>query len=68
MILPEQAGFLRYGTGLEYVGECLIMGFGVQRNLTDESSGESDVEVIFRIGFKNLGEFSSAGLSGINDN
>ncbi|GJL84922.1 MAG: LPS-assembly protein LptD [Micavibrio sp.] len=50
-----------YGT-IDYQGQCVSLGLTGQRNLTDDSSGDSDTEIVFRIGLKNLGEFEASGL------
>lgn len=48
--------------GLDYFGQCISWSLTGERNLTDDSSGESDTEIVFRIGLKNLGEFVRSGL------
>lgn len=55
--LGDAPGLRQAYIGLEYYGQCLFLSLTGQRNLTDDSSGESDTEVLFRIGLKNLGEF-----------
>lgn len=46
--------------GLDYFGQCLSWSLTGERNLTDEVSGESDTEIVFRIGLKNIGEFQQS--------
>lgn len=54
---PEQDGLVYASTSLHYFNDCLDIGFGVERNLVDEATGESDLEILFTLGFKNLGSF-----------
>ncbi len=60
--LGAQPGLRRVYTGLDYLGQCISWSILGQRNLTDDVSGESDTEILFRVGLKNLGEFTSSGL------
>ncbi len=60
--LGEDAGLREAYAGLDYFGQCMSWSVTAERNLTDESSGESSTEVIFRIGLKNLGEFETSDL------
>lgn len=60
--LGENPGLRNAYAGLDYIGQCISLSLTGQRNLTDDSSGESDTEIFLRIGLKNLGEFSTAGL------
>ena len=46
--------------GLNYFGQCLYVSLIGQRNLTDGASGESESEVLFRVGLKSLGEFEES--------
>lgn len=48
--------------GLDYYGQCLSWGLTAERNLTDDSSGDSGTEVLLRIGLKNIGEFKASGI------
>ncbi len=61
--LGEDEGLRRASYGLEYLGQCLTFSLRAERSLTDDDTGESDTEVMFRIGLKNLGEFESSGIS-----
>ncbi|MCB9965453.1 MAG: LPS-assembly protein LptD [Rhodospirillales bacterium] len=54
-------------TGVEYVGECLGIGAFMQRDLTQDNSGDPGTEISIRIGLKNLGNFEASGLN-VSDN
>jgi LPS-assembly protein len=60
--LGEDPGLRRAYLGLDYFGQCLSLSVTGERNLTDDASGDSDTEILFRIGLKNLGEFEASGL------
>lgn len=60
--LGADPGLRRAHVGLDYFGQCVSWSLVGQRNLTDDASGESDTEILFRIGLKNLGEFAASGL------
>ncbi len=49
--------------GVDYLGDCISLSMIGQRNLTDKSSGNSGTEIMFRIGFKNLGELQTSGVT-----
>ena len=49
--------------GIDYLGQCFNVTGNLQRNLTDDSSGISSTVVVFRLGLKNLGEFSTSGIN-----
>jgi len=54
---------LRQGSiGLDYFGQCVSWSLSGVRNITDDSSGDSDTEILFRIGLRNIGEFIESGL------
>ncbi len=61
--LGENPGLREAELGLVYDGQCLDFEIEAERSLADESSGDSGTEIMFRIGFKNLGEFRTSGLS-----
>jgi LPS-assembly protein len=61
--LGAEPGLRQAYVGLNYFGQCLFWSLTGQRNLTDDSSGESDVEILFRVGLKNLGEFQESRFS-----
>lgn len=50
-----RTGVLRSSAGFDYMAECYTLSVEANRNFTDESSGESDTSITFRIGLKNLG-------------
>lgn len=60
--LGEEAGLRQAYIGLDYYGQCLSWSVAGVRNNTDDSSGQSDTEILFRIGLKNLGEFEESSL------
>ncbi len=60
--LGQSPGLRVAGFGFDHFGQCVSWGVTAQRNYTDDSSGESDTEILFRIGLKNLGGFEKSGL------
>lgn len=65
----EDEGLRRAAYGIEYLGQCMTFSFVAERTLTDDDTGDSDTEIMFRIGLKNLGDFESSGISiGGSDN
>ncbi len=58
----ENEGLRRATYGIDYLGQCLTFGVAVERNLTNDSSGDSGTEIMMRIGLKNLGEFETSGI------
>lgn len=60
--LGETPGLREAFGSIDYQGQCVSLGLTGIRNLTDDSSGDSDTEILFRIGLKNLGEFQASGL------
>lgn len=61
--LGEDPGLRRASFGVDYFGQCFNISGVVVRNLTRDSSGESSTEATIRIGLKNLGEFTTSGIS-----
>lgn len=61
--LGSNPGMRKANFGVDYFGQCLSWSLEGERNLTDETSGDSGTEVLFRIGLKNLGEFEATGLT-----
>lgn len=57
--LGEEPGLRRAVVGLNYRDECFNMTLQGARNLATEASGESGTTVLMRIGFKNIGEFTT---------
>ena len=60
--LGSKPGLRHANLGVDYLGQCISLSLIGQRNLTDNSSGNSGTEIFFRIGLKNLGEFKSTGV------
>lgn len=48
--------------GLDYFGQCVSWSFVGKKNYTDDSSGESDTEILFTVGLRNLSEFAESDL------
>lgn len=66
--LGDDPGLRTANFGVDYAGQCFSWSLIGQRNLTDDSSGDSGTEVFLRVGFKNLGEFQTSGVQiGGND-
>jgi hypothetical protein len=61
--LGEDPGMRTAYLGLDYFGNCLSWTLTGERSFTREDSGESDVEILFTIGLKNLGEFKTSDYS-----
>lgn len=61
--LGEDDGLRKALLGMDYLGQCVTLSATAQRNLINESTGESSTELFFRIGLKNLGEFQTSGIS-----
>ncbi len=55
----DEEGLTRAGFGVDYVHDCYNVSAYATRDLTDQSSGAGGTTVMFRIGFKNLGEYAS---------
>ncbi len=60
--LGDNEGWRKAFLELNYLGQCLSWSLRGQKNYTDDASGESDTEVLFRIGLKNLGSFQKSAL------
>lgn len=65
--LGEDPGMRTAYMGLDYFGDCLSWGLTGERSFTKEDSGDSDVEILFTIGLKNLGEFKTSSYPDIPD-
>ncbi|PZQ47208.1 MAG: LPS-assembly protein LptD [Micavibrio aeruginosavorus] len=61
--LGEDKGMRRAIYGVEYDGQCMTFALTGERTLTTDATGDSDTEIMMRIGFKNLGEFETSGIS-----
>lgn len=60
--LGEDPGLRRAFFGIDHFGCCVFWSLTGVRNLTDDASGDSSTEFLFRIGLKNLGDFQRSGL------
>ncbi len=60
--LGEDPGLRQADAGIEYVGECFSIGTFVERDLTNENSGDAQTKLSVRIGLKNLATFEASGL------
>lgn len=60
--LGSQPGLREAFAGVDYFGQCVSFSLVAERNLTDDITGDSETEILFRIGLKNLGEFAASGL------
>ena len=58
----EDKGMRQAVFGLDYLGQCFTFSSTLERNLTRDSSGDSGTEIMFRIGLKQIGEFSTSGV------
>lgn len=56
-------GFRLIASGFGYNGQCLTFSLTGQKTFTRDTSGDSDTEIMARIGLKNLGEFETSGIS-----
>lgn len=59
----EDSGLRSAAYGLDYDGQCMTFALTAERTLTEDTTGDSDTEILLRIGLKNLGEFESSGIS-----
>lgn len=58
--LGEDEGMRKASAGLNYYGQCVSWGLIAERDYTDDDGEGSDLEVMFRLGLKNLGEFQKS--------
>lgn len=56
-------GWRRASYGLTYNGQCYTLGMEVKRDFTRRVTGNSETEIMLRVGLKNLGEFETSALS-----
>lgn len=49
--------------GIDYLGQCITLSAIGERTLTNDSSGDDDTKIMFRIGLKNLGEFQTSAIN-----
>lgn len=61
--LGTEPGLRKAAWELGYIGQCISFAGTVERNLTDNASGDRGTELMFRLGLKNLGEFETSGIS-----
>ena len=59
----ENEGLRKASSGLSYEGQCISFSLIGERTLTNDVSGDSDTEIMARIGLKNLGEFETSGIT-----
>ncbi len=56
-------GFRSIASGFGYNGQCLNFALTGFKTFTRDTSGDSDTQIMARIGLKNLGEFQTSGIS-----
>ncbi len=61
--LGNNPGLRKAGFGVDYLGQCISLSLIGERNLTDEASGDSGTEIMFRLGLKNLGELETSSVT-----
>ena len=52
----------RAALGLNYADECFSFSLLGARNLATQASGDSGTSVLMRLGFKNIGEFTTPSI------
>ncbi len=62
----ESAGLRKAFVGIDHYDQCMSWGLTAQRNLTDSISNDSDLEILFRLGLKNIGEFNESQWGGVS--
>ena len=55
-------GLRRGSVGVDYFGQCVSWSLQAVRNITEDSSGDNDTEILFRLGLRNLSDFVESGL------
>lgn len=60
--LGAQPGLRKAYVGLDHFGQCFSWSLLGRRNLTDNATGESDTEILFKVGLKNIGGFETSDL------
>ncbi len=65
--LGENSGLRQGFVALDYFGQCLYWTLTGQQNYYDDSSGQSDTEILFTIGLKNLGGFLTSGYKPVDE-
>lgn len=61
--LADGAELRKASLNMTYSDECFFFSALGERNLVDQSSGESEYRVLLRLGFKNIGEFEIPAFS-----
>lgn len=56
-------GLTSFDIGVDYLHDCYNFSATVARDLTSESSGAEGTTIMFRFGFKNLGEYETDSFS-----
>lgn len=56
---PDERGLRRAVGTLTYTHECYDLAVTADRNLANDSSGVQDTTIMFRVGLKNLGEYTT---------
>ncbi len=62
-LAKETEGLRRLQYGIDYTGQCVSLGIGGERRLTNDLSGESDTTILVRLGLRNLGNFQTSNIS-----
>ena len=57
--LGEQPGLRKANAGFIYTNDCFDFTLSGSRSVTNRFTGESDITLVARVGFKYLGEFSA---------
>lgn len=60
--LGVSPGLRAAAIGIDHFGQCFFWALTAQKNFTDDSSGQSDTEILYRLGLKNLGDFLESPL------
>ena len=60
---PSQDGLIKASGALGYYNDCFDVNLGMNRNLIDDATGESEFELMLTLGFKNLGSFNGPSFS-----
>ena len=56
------SGLRTASVGVGYFGQCVSWSLQADKNRTDDASGDSDTEIMFRVGLRNISEFARTGL------
>jgi LPS-assembly protein len=58
--LGQSPGLRKAYMGIDYLGQCLYLSLTGEKNYTSDASGDSDTEILFRVGLKNLAGFEES--------